>query len=41
MILWGMQNITVCDLTLVLAASLNMLCIWDKLGVSFLRKQQT
>lgn len=41
MILCDMQNITVCYLTLALAGSLKMLCVWNKLGVSFLRKQQT
>ena len=41
MILCDVQNIAVCYLNLALAGSLKMLCIWNKLSVSFLRKQQT
>lgn len=41
MILWDMQNIAICYLSLALASSLKMLCIWNELGVSFLGKQRT
>lgn len=35
MILWDKQKIAICYLSLALAGSLKMLCIWNELGVSW------